>query len=408
MIVVLYHNLTHPMVESVRLHLDSFRKYSTAPVVYWNVAQGGLPKLECFNSAQLFIFHTTLLSKREKPLRFSRILHSISWLAEINVRKVMFPQDEYYFSDSLVSFARKFHVSTIYSVMPSDVWPIIYPFRQFECIEVKQTLTSFIDDRMLDYISEKSVCLKDRDIVLGYRAWQADFSLGDLGQLKRQIGQRSIDILEKANVKGKVDISTHWEDRILGEQWYDFLLASKVTVGCEGGSSVLDRAGEVRRFVARFMDGKPNASYREIRSEILRNYGDDILIQMAAISPRHMEACLTRTVQVLVEGDYSGILKPYIHYLPVKRDFSDLESVLSTALDGEHEEMLDRAYSDVITSKKYNYETFVKGVIGEIHELKFSFKTKVIVLYVLLRERGFNLVLKLSSPFYYMARRYWG
>ena len=109
-----------------------------------------------------------------------------------------------------------------------------------------------------------------------------------------------------------------------------------------------------------FIDGKPNASYREIRSEILRNYGDDILIQMAAISPRHMEACLTRTVQVLVEGNYSGILKPYIHYLPIKRDFSDLESVLSAALDGEHEEMLDRAFSDVITSKKYNYENFCK------------------------------------------------
>ena len=41
-----------------------------------------------------------------------------------------------------------------------------------------------------------------------------------------------------------------------------------------------------------------------------------------AISPRHLEAVVTKTAQVLVEGSYSGVLEPERHYIPVRRDFS--------------------------------------------------------------------------------------
>ena len=42
---------------------------------------------------------------------------------------------------------------------------------------------------------------------------------------------------------------------------------------------------------------------------------------------------MTKTAQILVEGRYSGVLEPERHYLPVRRDFSNLDEVLERARD---------------------------------------------------------------------------
>jgi len=62
---------------------------------------------------------------------------------------------------------------------------------------------------------------------------------------------------------------------------------------------------------------------------------------------------------VLVEGAYSGILKPQLHYFPLKRDFSNLDDVLEKIKNPQvMEEMSERAYDDIYISKKYSYQTF--------------------------------------------------
>ena len=37
---------------------------------------------------------------------------------------------------------------------------------------------------------------------------------------------------------------------------------------------------------------------------------------MVALSPRHLEAALTGTAQLLVEGQYDDVLEPGRHFLP--------------------------------------------------------------------------------------------
>ena len=75
-----------------------------------------------------------------------------------------------------------------------------------------------------------------------------------------------------------------------------------------------------------------------------------------AIGPRHLEAVLTRTAQVLVEGTYNGILQPWRHYLPVRRDFANLPELLEMVRDHALlQNMVDRAYKDVFLSGRYTY-----------------------------------------------------
>ena len=85
---------------------------------------------------------------------------------------------------------------------------------------------------------------------------------------------------------------------------------------------------------------------------------------MVMISPRHLEACLTRTGQILVEGEYNGILKPDLHYIPLKADFSNLQEVFDRIQDEPARlEMVECAYRDIVATGRYTYRGMVNTVL---------------------------------------------
>jgi hypothetical protein len=45
------------------------------------------------------------------------------------------------------------------------------------------------------------------------------------------------------------------------------------------------------------------------------------------------EACMMRTAQVLLEGYYNGIFEPWKHYIPIKKDCSNLDQVFAASAD---------------------------------------------------------------------------
>src|SRR6185369_9471689 len=89
-------------------------------------------------------------------------------------------------------------------------------------------------------------------------------------------------------------------------------------------------------------------------------------LRYVAISPRHLEACATRTCQVLVEGKYNDVLVPGRHYLELKRDFSNLEQVLDAIQrDDLRQEITEQAFRDIVASGNYTYRSFVEHVLEE-------------------------------------------
>jgi hypothetical protein len=87
-----------------------------------------------------------------------------------------------------------------------------------------------------------------------------------------------------------------------------------------------------------------------------------------AISPRHLEAVMTRTCQVLVVGSYSGVLEPGRHYIPLQDDFSNLDAVLDQLADYDlTQRIADTAYQEIYLPGKYSTPAFaetVRKVIG--------------------------------------------
>jgi hypothetical protein len=203
---------------------------------------------------------------------------------------------------------------------------------------------------------------QSRSIDIGYRAWGHPPWLGRYGFLKTQIAKC---FQKKAPQFGLItDLSVHPKDTLLGDDWYKFLLRCKYTLGVESGAGILDRDGSIRRKTNEYLLDHPKANFEEVEAACFPNL--DGSLHLFVISPRHLEACATRTCQVLIEGTYSDALVADQHYLELKRDFSNLDQVLEIIKEDKfREKIVERAYQDVVESGKYTYRSFVKFILEQ-------------------------------------------
>jgi hypothetical protein len=75
----------------------------------------------------------------------------------------------------------------------------------------------------------------------------------------------------------------------------------------------------------------PDASFEEIWERFFRDYRDPVPGRV--LSGRNVEAAGTKTVQLLLEGAYGGYLEPDVHYIPLRKDFSNLDEALAKFRD---------------------------------------------------------------------------
>ena len=63
------------------------------------------------------------------------------------------------------------------------------------------------------------------------------------------------------------------------------------------------------------------------------------------------EAAICKTVLIMYPGDFKEIFVPDRHFIELKRDHSNIESVVERIRDDEYlQEMADRTYSEVVES----------------------------------------------------------
>jgi hypothetical protein len=173
-------------------------------------------------------------------------------------------------------------------------------------------------------------------------------------------------VSKRAPAEGlRTDISTRVEDTILGERWFDFLMSGRTVLGCESGSSVLDRRGEMQVRIRRMLAQDPDMSFDAVSQRMPKGWDEHAFL---ALSPRHFESVITKTCPVFVEGEYEGVFKRGRHYIPIRRDFSNLDEVLEQVRDRRRtEEIAETAYEEIYLSGKYGYSALaaeLERVIG--------------------------------------------
>jgi len=360
-ILVLYYTRgVYPLRNTIETHLYCWRRYSKHKVVYVNLHLGFPRRLLERLSIDVVIFHTIFLSQRAwSPSLFQKYTKKCSALKALDCMKIAMPQDEFLNTEMLNDFILDFGVTDILTCASESDWPMIYDKIDRSRVRLRTVLTGYLDPDTVDRIDQRKREGLRRDIDVGYRAWKPEYWLGEHGQHKAWIAE----VFEAAcNKRGlKSDISMRNEDVLAGDAWFRFLLRCQATLGVAGGASVLDKRGEIKRRVGAYLAEHPGASFEQVRRECFP--GEDHKLGLACISPRHLEACATETLQFLVVDGFNGILQPWRHYVPIEKDYSNVEDALEVLADHERvREITTRAYREIVASGRWSYRDFVRDL----------------------------------------------
>ncbi len=273
--------------------------------------------------------------------------------------KALMKQDEHFRTNRFVSFIGEKKFDLVITCVPPEELSKVYPPDAVDEVEFLQAFTGYVSPFMRSLDFDR---IGDRRFDITYRGSIQPLSFGRLGFEKRNIG---CDVGRAATAYPlNVDISSRGQDRIGGTAWFDFLGRSKAVLGVESGTNLFDFTGEVETWCREFEKDHPNsdhlseAFYNEAHRAYLHKFEGNV--NYAQISPRHLEAAATRSVQILYEGYYSGVLIPNRHFVPLRRDLANFDEIVDFIADGtKMSEMADRTFEEIILSGRFHYEKFV-------------------------------------------------
>ncbi len=230
------------------------------------------------------------------------------------------------------------------------------------------TLTGYVSPDLVKRAERLKRADAQRPIDVGYRARRLPFYMGRGGQEKSDIAG---EFMRRCDGSGlSLDVAVNEESRIYGEAWWEFLANCRGVLGVEAGVSIFDLDDRARLECLRLVRSNSSLTFEEAHDRLLHKWEGNIPYR--TISPRHFEAAALRVAQILFEGEYSGILKPSIHYIPLKKDFSNFEQAMATFMDpAARQQLTDNAYRDLIASGKWGYETFVSTFDHELQRAGF-------------------------------------
>jgi hypothetical protein len=323
--------------------LSRHRVYSLNPVDRPDSA--GLLDLEEFD---VVVIHYTIMVTGARYLA-PVLAENIAGFRGLKVQLI---QDEYRSVDAVSSKIRELGIDVLYTCVPAPEKEEIYTTR-LPGVQLVTTLPGFVADEL---VGRDVPPLERRRIDVGYRGRDVPYWLGRLGREKSEIGRGFLE-----HAKGnelRCDISSKESDRIYGEKWNRFLANCRATLGTESGASVIDFDGSIQRRVGDYLARDPGASFEDVADAVLGDRDGALAIHVA--SPRLFEAAALRTAMVLFTGGYSGVVEPWTHYVPLEKDFSNIDAVVEALRDLSFLETLTaRARADLIESGTYSLRTFV-------------------------------------------------
>ena len=285
-------------------------------------------------------------------------------IARFDGPKVQFIQDDYRWVDQISAMMRFLGINLLFTLVPQGEVPKIWTQERLPGVRTVTTLAGYVPDSLVGLEAPPHDA---RQIDVGYRGRVLPYQLGRVGQEKVWIGR---GFLERSAQYGlRCDIAWGEADRIYGERWNQFIRSCRAMLGTESGATITDFDGSLERRVQDYLASHANASFDEVEDAILRPYENNV--RMTIASPRIFEAVAWRTALVQFPGQYSDVVRPWVHYIPLERDFSNIDEVVRLIRDTEYvESMTGRAYADVIGSGKYLIRTFVRqfdALLTELH-----------------------------------------
>lgn len=274
--------------------------------------------------------------------------------------KVVFIQDEYRSINSVLRILAELDVGLLFTCIPTLEIEKVYPAGRLPNTVRLNTLTGYVPKALLGYPKPP---VAQRAVDVGYRTRKPPFWLGELGYEKWTIADRFRAAAEGTGLA--LDLSYDESARIYGPKWTEFVVGCKAMLGVESGASVFDFEGDLQARVDSYVSEHPETTFHEVHDKFLTPY--EGLIRHNQISPRCFEAAALKTVLVLYEGEYSGILQPWRHFVPLKKDFSNFEEVFAVLRDAPRmQQIADDTFNEIAMNPLYSYDQFGKTFAAEV------------------------------------------
>jgi hypothetical protein len=331
-------------------HAGSFERYSEFEIRALTT-DGPFPSEIAKLDFQLVIVHYSIFGSGMYQISEDHL----QWLRTSRGHKVLFAQDEHRYCGHRFWFCDEAGFDCVYTLLEPAQFDKVYG-RYTRVPAIRSNLPGYVGDDMLAKAERFALPDAERSIDVGYRGRPLPAYSGRGAQEKAEIGRRFAELASDSGLE--LDILVGEGDRLYGDDWYRFMASCRGMLGVESGVSVFDLDDQVidehERLLAR---GGP-AGDEELQT--VAPLEDKVYYR--TISPRHFEAAAFRVCQILFEGHYSGLMEPMVHYIPLRKDFSNFEQVLDLLRDPEvRREITDNAHRDLIASGRYTYQSFIGG-----------------------------------------------
>jgi hypothetical protein len=353
--VLILYNSTQTYTNTVYEHLSSFAAHSRHRFFYVDADSHSELNVDlaCFDAVGI---HYSI------RLPFDQISPSVAQVLGAYLGlKFLFIQDEYDDPKRTWGWIKRLDIQLVFTVVPEPSISRVYPPSEFPLTRFVSNLTGYVPEKLPPV--EDLPWPSQRSLMVGYRGRPLPVRYGHLGFDKVAIGKIVKEYCDQNGVT--CDIAWSEESRIYGYKWYEFVLSCRSMLGSESGSNVFDWDGSLNQNIEAFKLNRVGADDETIYRELVAPL--EIHGLMNQLSPRVFEAIASRTILILFEGGYSGIIQPWEHFIPLKKDGSNLMEVISRLSDNDFvDNMADRAWHDVIASGNYSYKSFVSMVDKEI------------------------------------------
>jgi hypothetical protein len=275
---------------------------------------------------------------------------SAHWFERRRGKLVMFIGNEYDLLDEKIGFMRQVGAEFVCSQLPLEAASYLYSESpETRILEMPHALNP------ASYYPMTGV---DRNIDIGF--------IGDI--YWPFIGDRErTDLIEWFQRHSKerglnADIR---RGRVPREEWNRFLNTCRSIIGAESGTYYLnDRGRLLAKARAYNLFENRLASFEEVFERFYS--GAPRGVSGKSISSRHFEAIGAKTCQILLEGDYNDILRAGVHYIPVKKDLSNIEEAIERFKDdGYRTRMVEETYDYVMAS--HTYDRRVQSLLASVN-----------------------------------------
>lgn len=314
------------------------------------------------------ILDVTFLYNRvsEPEFLYPKLLQKYEFIKYSKAIKVALPQDDYNHSKILQQWLEYFDVNIIFTACYKSK-DIIYS-SLINKIDFIDSLTGYVDEDDKKTFEKYIIPFDKRKIDISFRSKTLNPAYGRHGQIKSNLSNDFNNAISKLNTENlNIDVSNNLNDAIYGEEWLKFLANTKFSLGCESGSSILDPYGKILNSVQTYLKLHPKATFEEVESNCFPD--EDNKYSFNVISPRVFEAAMAKSCQILIEGEYNNIIKPWKHYIPLKKDYSNIKEVLDTLKDTKKiNTIINESYKELILFDKYSYNSFANRILQSIYK----------------------------------------